>query len=655
MTRHIVLGNGSLLVNIDNHLQVRDLYFPHVGQENHLLGHAHKIGVFSEGKLSWLHEESWEKRLGYLPNTLVSDCVAKNSGIGVELKLHDCVDCTKNVFLRKIEVRNTSSRQREILVFFHHDFHLFGDGIGDTAGFDPKRRALFHYKRNRYFLINALHHHNIMHPQKYGDLHEYSIGTADYNTQEDAADGKLLGNPIAQGSVDSLMSVKLHLGPHESKVFYYWLCCWKNYAQIHELNDELMRINPEQFFIDTKACWEGLLNTHQQDFADLDPKIVDLYKRSILVMRTQIDNNGAIVAANDSDNMQYNKDTYSYVWPRDGALVCIALQKAGYTELTRNFYLFCKDVLSEQGCFLHKYNPDRSLGSSWHPWVRNGEPSLPIQEDGTGLVVYALWHFYETTNDREFCEKLYAPLIKRAAEFMVSFRDEKTKLPAESYDLWEERFGIFTFTCSAVFRGLKSAASFARLFDDPDAQRYDKAAEEIHEAMHEHLYDKKKKRFLRRIHYENEEMRKEDTIDSTLFFLSLFHCCELNEKELRQTISEVKEALWVPTDIGGIARYQGDFYHRPKDTPSEIPGNPWFICTIWLAKYYVSSAKTLLDLEEAKNLMTWVVDRALPTGIIPEQIHPATGEPLSVSPLTWSHAEFVELVVDYLGKRKQLG
>ena len=31
MTRHIVLGNGSLLVNIDNHLQVRDLYFPHVG------------------------------------------------------------------------------------------------------------------------------------------------------------------------------------------------------------------------------------------------------------------------------------------------------------------------------------------------------------------------------------------------------------------------------------------------------------------------------------------------------------------------------------------------------------------------------------------------------------------------------------------------
>jgi len=31
----IPAGNGSLLVNFDQCYQLRDLYWPHVGQENH--------------------------------------------------------------------------------------------------------------------------------------------------------------------------------------------------------------------------------------------------------------------------------------------------------------------------------------------------------------------------------------------------------------------------------------------------------------------------------------------------------------------------------------------------------------------------------------------------------------------------------------------
>ena len=35
MPRDIPVGNGRLLVTYDNKYQLRDLYFPHVGQENH--------------------------------------------------------------------------------------------------------------------------------------------------------------------------------------------------------------------------------------------------------------------------------------------------------------------------------------------------------------------------------------------------------------------------------------------------------------------------------------------------------------------------------------------------------------------------------------------------------------------------------------------
>jgi GH15 family glucan-1,4-alpha-glucosidase len=51
-----------------------------------------------------------------------------------------------------------------------------------------------------------------------------------------------------------------------------------------------------------------------------------------LIIKTQTDADGAIIAANDSENIQFNRDTYSYMWPRDGALVSIAMTKAGFPE-----------------------------------------------------------------------------------------------------------------------------------------------------------------------------------------------------------------------------------------------------------------------------------------------------------------------------------
>ena len=68
-----------------------------------------------------------------------------------------------------------------------------------------------------------------------------------------------------------------------------------------------------------RAYFQRWVDKEETDFADLSPSIVDLYKRSLLVVRTQIDEGGGILAANDSDIMQFARDTYSYVWPRDGA------------------------------------------------------------------------------------------------------------------------------------------------------------------------------------------------------------------------------------------------------------------------------------------------------------------------------------------------
>lgn len=108
------------------------------------------------------------------------------------------------------------------------------------------------------------------------------------------------------------------------------------------------------------------------------------------------------------------------------------------------------------------------------------------------------------------------------------------------------------------------------------------------------------------------------------------------------------------TDVGGMARYEHDAYQRATEAAG-VPGNPWFICTLWLAHWYAETAQTREDLDEVMRLLTWVCDHALPSGVLAEQIHPYTGEPLSVSPLTWSHAALVTTVHAFLQARERVG
>jgi GH15 family glucan-1,4-alpha-glucosidase len=75
---------------------------------------------------------------------------------------------------------------------------------------------------------------------------------------------------------------------------------------------------------------------------------------------------------------------------------------------------------------------------------------------------------------------------------------------------------------------------------------------------------------------------------------------------------------------------------------------------MWLVQHQIAKAKSVQDLHEALPQIAWVARHALPSGILPEQLHPLTGEPLSVSPLTWSHGEVVATVMAWLDKRESL-
>ncbi len=648
MPKDIPVSNGNLLFNFDSDYQIRDVYFPFIGQENHSKGAPFRFGVWVDGRCSWMGPE-WEKDLRYHDDSLVTDVFLKNESLGLELRCHDVVDVDLDVYIKKVEVTNLQGKERQVRLFFCHDFHLYGNDIGDTAYFDPRTRSIIHYKANRYFLINCCKSTTC-------GVDHYACGDKEVpgrvGTWKDAdEDGELSGNQISWGSADSAIGIWLHVPSGGKAEALYWIAAGTHYNEVAELNRAMIEKTPDVLIKRTSDYWKAWVTKESRSFGDLPQCVVDIYNRSLLILRTQIDNRGAITAANDSDIVRFGRDTYSYMWGRDGAFVAAALAKAGYTHVCMKFYDFCARALSEEGYLYQHYNPDGSLASNWHPWLVDGKAVLPIQEDSTALILWALWIHYESSKDIEFIRPFYDTLIKKAADFMVRIRDPETNLPIPCYDLWEERFGVHTFTVSAVIAGLRAAANFARLFQDATlAEHYDTVADQIKEGLARHLYHKGLKRYARSGYRKGKGYELDEVIDVSLLGLTILGVVPSTDRRMVQTTEAIRRQLWLKTSVEGCARYHGDVYHRPDDSPADVPGNPWFISTLWLGEYYIARAETREELREAIPYLEWCVRNALPSGVLAEQVHPVNGSPLSVSPLTWSHSSFVWAILQYVDK-----
>ncbi|MCK4650663.1 glycoside hydrolase family 15 protein [Candidatus Babeliales bacterium] len=653
MARYFTLGNGKILICLDKNAQIRDFYFPYVGQENHVNGNIHKFGVWADSEFFWLDSDSWEKKLSYKKDTLTAQVEAFNKKLEVKLSINDTVHCNKNIYLRKVIVTNKSTKEKEVKLFLHQIFQITGNIIGNTAYYNPILKAIVFYKGKRYFLINGL----ICNEEKHG-ISSYTTGIFFNKGYEgsfiDAQDGKLCNNPIEHGSVDSVISFNIKLSPNESQTLYYWICAGTKNGTITKLNDYVLKHGPENLIKKTEKYWIMWVNRTNFNFYKLDDSLVDLFKRSLLIVNTHVDKQGAFIAAGDSSTLYRKKDTYAYMWPRDGALIARSLDRAGYKDMTENFFTFCCKALTKDGYLFHKYNADGSLGSSWHPWIHEDHLQLPIQEDQLALVLDAMWKHYAQYKNEKYMQNIFKNFIKHAANFMYNFFDKELGLPKESYDLWEEKLGIHTFTCSTVYAGLMAAGKFEKTFGiGNEAEKYFTMAQNIKNNVIKYLYDENEKRFIKSIYYHKGKIKKDKTVDSSSSYgIFEFKLLPPDDPKILSSFESFKEKLLNKTPVGGYARYENDDYYRVNE---KGPGNPWFITILWLAEYYIVKAKNEEDLKPAIEIFNWVNKNKLETGILSEQLNPNSGQPLSVAPLTWSHAAYIIAVNKYLEKLDSLG
>jgi GH15 family glucan-1,4-alpha-glucosidase len=634
-----LLSNGQFAVALDDRAQIRDVYFPYVGLENHGVGHPFRFGVWVDGVFSWLNDD-WDLSMTYMPETLTSRY--KIRGRGIEMEVNDAIVHTQNLFLRKIKVTNNLDQKREIRLFFTHDFHIYGYEAGDTAFFEPQQSVIIHYKGKRCFLVGGASGGR--------GFYQYAVGYKEVEGREgtwrDCEDGQLSNNPVAQGAVDSAVSFQLDIPPHGYGVAHYWIAAGTSLKEVSALDGVVKRVGVEQMFLEVENYWSAWLNRLRLDLNIVPKDVARLYKRSLLLMRAHVDSHGGFLASLDSDIIGIHRDTYSYVWPRDGAMAALAFTGAGFTDVAARFFAFCHSVIGDDGFFRHKYLPDGSLGSTWHALIDSaGHLQLPIQEDETASVLYALWKTYEKAGNLEFVTKVYDRLVVKAADFMMNYRDPETHLPKPTFDEWEEKVGVFTSTTAAVCAALDAAAKFARVFYDSNRQEaLTEAATQTRDAMLKHLYDPQLKRFIKGILPSGE---RDLTLDSSASTVFAYQVLEAHDPRVVSTMDALTRNLWAKTEVGGLARYQNDRYRRVLEAST---GNPWFISTLRLARWHTALASTSGGLTPAMELLKWTAKNALASGALPEQLDPVSGKPVSATPLLWSHAEFVLAVTEFINK-----
>lgn len=639
MGRHIVLGNNSLTVGLDEYGLVHDFYYPFVGLENLTTARSnpHYIGVWVDDEFSWLSDDGWERHIDFHDDALLGSSLLVNKKLEIQLHLEDFVDCHYNIFARKVHVKNLSTRKREVRIFFHQVFQISAEGRADTAMYVPDGNYILDYKGRCSILAYA----ETLEGETFD---QYAVGNTGIEGKEgtfrDAEDGDLSGAAVEHASVDSTIRTSVTIAGEQTKTIHYWLAVGDSQYTLEKLHKEMLGRGFDRRMHATLEHWQDWLRRADEQISELSPHHRKAIRKSLMIINAHTDKHGGIIAAADSSIYNYGRDYYSYVWPRDGAYAIWPLIRLGYTKEPKKFFTYCRDILHEDGYMRHKYQPDQAIGSTWHPLVHGKRKELAIQEDETAIIIFMLGEYLHYSNDYVFVKNMYESFIRPAANFMKDFIDADTGLPHASYDLWEEKFLTSTYTAAATCKALSVASAIAKgLGHEEDSLAWKEACERI--AAHGGtLFDEERNAFVKGfLLKEDGKLEFDRTLDVSSAFAAHTFDSFTDESHAMRTFETIEKELLDKSPSGGSPRYEHDAYFRSH--PAYL-GNPWFVTTLWIAQYYAQIGNK----EAATKYIDWTLQAALPSGVLSEQLNPETSEIVGVTPLVWSHAEIINAILD---------
>jgi GH15 family glucan-1,4-alpha-glucosidase len=672
-----VIGNSRLLINLDYQGGIKDVYFPNIGQENQLAKYINPLYFFFEGKLIYPNSKEFEISIDYINDTLCSETIIKHNSQAWQVKIIDLIDQTNDIHYRDIVVSNLSDKPLDLIVYFAHNYSLLESPYADTVIWYQPQGVMWHYKKDRHIAFGLVN-----------DLYQFSCAAKSDNRDQGVMpdeNGQLDLNPVSTGNVTSVLSLKAELMGHKTKKYRLFYAYATTPDKVFKLVLHARKTNTsytlQKQAIANSLELDALFNI--KDFSLLGKifneselaSIIHYFKRSILILKSQINHNGAVIAGNDGQFLKDDgTDHYSYLWPRDAALVARSFLKIHDNETFIKIMDHTLGLLAKEGYFYHKYLPSASkhnllLGSSWHSYITpQGDEILPIQQDATLFWALVILEFFNSQQAKKSSYSKYRVVFKKIIKFILKFSCKteskrsnikkylsgatnleplwftdltNTDLPEPSFDIWEQYYGVFSLNALLKFKVLKESYELFNKFDEIKmSAEILKVLNPLKEQINLQLgagngIISKGIRFDK----EMNAVIKDESADSSLYLL---YDLDLHKEfNLEPTLNFLDSKLFLQTQLGGIARKENDHYLKINN---KIPGNPWFISSMWRLRVALKNN----DQDFAKRILLWSISHFDKTGLIAEQMDPDSGFALGMKPLSWSHAEYLMSVTAFI-------
>jgi len=633
MIRELSISNGRLLFNFDDRYQLCELYLPSVRRTTEPSNASDRFGFAVDGKLLWTAHPSWRIRLKFLKETQTSSVSLANNRLQVVCYCSDVVDFRRAIFVRRIKLRNLVDYARKISVIYLPHPAL---GRPSVPPIPHSVKGLYLQRESGDICLTGF--------WRGCDGAEILTAAGTPSVERMLAEwGEDQAEPV-NGADRSLVRTDCELQGFQEDEFFLVMMLARSDSELNDQIDRLKRTGPQAILDQTSSFWRLWVSGTNINFGNLPGPIVELFKRSLLTLRSWTNSSG--MPANTSSDEPEAMNILT------AATVAHALDLAGLPEPARWFYRHCRR-LNLPG---KPSDPGRS--PSAERLEDKDDRALPsIQPAGPAVVLWGLWRHYFRYRDIEYLRRLWDGLICRWADALIGQYDEHLERPRPAPDLWQRGIGVDGFTLGATYGGLIAAKNFAICFGDSDrANRYEQIAAKFKVFTEQKLYSNSIGRFGSALWLDGHNgYQLDDRLDSGLFGLVRFGMFEPRDPQIVSTVNAICDRLWVNTPTGGLARFDGD--HDAVDSPDlavGIPGWPSVVSTIWLTQYLIDRTQQMSELRQVLPLFEWILTNASSTGMLPTGLDPVTGERRPDQPDLLAHGEFAVAVIAYLEKLEHL-
>ena len=630
-----VIGNGRILACLTQSGELVRAFWPTIDYAQHINTNQALLRINGGSDVCRLSSDEFAHEHRYLEDTNIAETVYRHSKLPLGITSHDFVAPDEDVIVRHFRIVNEGQDAVEVDLLYVADMHMEESPLYQSVLYDNNYQAIAHYRRSYWAVIGGP-----------GRPYGFQVGGVHANLKSRRLNGYARSNHEL-GS-DSAQVWTATLQPGESADFPVYLAFGKNREEAgarlewaRQTGFAAIRQQAEQAAADFLARGRQI----QTGDAALDR----MYRRSLLVFSLMADSvHGGLIAAPEFDPSWTKCGGYGYCWGRDAGYITTAIDMAGYHDIGKKFYQWAIQVQDADGSWDHRHYMNGELAPAWG-----------YQADEPASILWGMWQHYLITKDEEFLSVCWDSM-KRGADHLLSTIDEETHFPCPSMDLWEERFAQHTYSSAAVSASLSAVADAAEhLGHSDDASRYRLAGQRMKDEV-EKLFNAEKNAWYRGVNlrvseeqfhqrqaagaavytekdehdYERHVAKYDTIVDSSLLGLSYpFALFDAEHPHVVATANAVRELCTQP-GVGGIRRYEDDVY---------AGGNPWVLCTLWLAL----DANRRGDNATVQEALSWVLKNQTLTGLLPEQVDKENGGPGWVVPLTWSHAMYVLTIVEH--------